>query len=111
MANRYYLGLIMICMLAAMLWGGFWFMENFERHSEQLRSGYSEAARRNPWLAMEHFLQRLGLQVESLSGREYLYSPPAQPGVLLVRDLGPSLSLEQEQRLLAWPCDLGAAGV
>ena len=57
---------------------------------------------RNPLLAAERFLQRLDLQVESLSGREYLKTPPVEQGVLLVKDLGPSLPPQQEQALLDW---------
>jgi hypothetical protein len=102
MANRAFLGFLLLLLLALVLLGGFWFVQNFEPYSEEVRSGFSDAARRNPWLAAERFLQRLGIQVESLSGREYLRSPPVEPGVLLVRDLGPSLPREREERLLEW---------
>lgn len=102
MANRVFLGFLLLLLLALSLLGGFWFAQHFERHSEQVRSGFSDAARRNPWLAAERFLQRLGMQVDSLSGREYLLAPPLESGVLLVRDLGPSLPPERQERLLEW---------
>jgi hypothetical protein len=102
MANRVFLGSLLVLLLILGLLGGLWFLKNFEQHSEAVRSGYSDAARRNPWLAAERFLQRLGLQVESLSGREYLLSPPPESGVLLVRDLGPSLPPARQQALLEW---------
>ncbi|MEN8166017.1 MAG: DUF4350 domain-containing protein [Pseudomonadota bacterium] len=101
MGNRLFAGLLLL-LSALLVWGGYWFTQNFERHSEEIRSGFSTQARRNPLLAAERYLQRLGLDVESLSGRQYLSSPPAKPGVLLVKDLGPSLPLEREARLLAW---------
>lgn len=102
MANRLYLGILMSLLLLLSLFGGIWFVHNFERQSEEVRSGFSPAARRNPWLAAERFLQHLGIQVESLSGREYLLAPPVDSGVLLVRDLGPGLPPQREQRLLEW---------
>jgi hypothetical protein len=100
--NKVFAGLLLLLLLALLVWGGYWFVQNFERHSEEIRSGFSTQARRNPLLAAERYLQRLGLDVESLSGRQYLSSPPAEPGVLLVKDLGPSLPLERETRLLEW---------
>ena len=102
MANKVYIGLLLLILLILALSGGVWFLQNFERFSEEIRTGYSSAARRNPWLAAERFLQRLGMQVESLAGREYLLAPPQESGVLLVRDLGPSLPPEREARLLEW---------
>jgi hypothetical protein len=102
MANRVYLGFLLVLLLVLGLFAGAWFVQNFERQSQEIRSGFSQAARRNPWLAAERFLQRLDQQVESLSGREYLLSPPAESGVLLVRDLGPALPPQRQQRLLAW---------
>jgi hypothetical protein len=94
--------LVAILLLILLLAGGYWFAQNFERQSEEIRSGFSEAARRNPWLAAERFLQRLDIPVESLSGREYLLAPPAQIGVLLVRDLGPGLAPARQRELLEW---------
>ncbi|MDJ0807214.1 MAG: DUF4350 domain-containing protein [Gammaproteobacteria bacterium] len=102
MANRLFIGFLLLLLLALLAWGGHWFLENFERQTKEIRSGYSEAARRNPLLAAERFLQRLDLQVESLSGRERLKSPPPESGVLFVKDLGPSLPPAQEAGLLEW---------
>ncbi len=102
MANRIFLRFLLLLLLTLVLLGGFWFVQNFERSSEEVRSGFSSTAQRNPWLAAERFLHRLGMQVESLSGREYLLAPPLGSGVLLVRDLGPSLPIEREERLLEW---------
>jgi hypothetical protein len=102
MANKLFLGLLLILLMVIALLGGAWFMQNFERHSEEIRSGFSVAARRNPWLAAERYLQRLGLRVEAVTGREYLRTPPAQAGVLLVRELGPDQPEARQRELLAW---------
>lgn len=102
MANRLFIGFLLLMLLALLGWGGVWFLQNFERQTEESRSGYSAAARRNPLLAAERFLQRLGKQVESLSGRGHLKAPPERAGVMLVKDLGPSLPLAQEELLLEW---------
>lgn len=102
MANRFFLGFLLLLLLAFLTWGGIWFMQNFERIEEEIRSGYSAEARRNPLLAAERFLQRLDRQAVSLSGRDRLKQSPIEPGLLLVKDLGPSLSSPQEQELLAW---------
>jgi len=102
MANRLFIAFLLALLLGLLAWGGSWFLRNFERHSEEIRSGYSAAARRNPLLAAERFLRRLDMRVESLSGRGYLKQTPLQPGMLLVKDLGPSLPPRQQQALLDW---------
>ncbi|MES9993021.1 MAG: DUF4350 domain-containing protein [Candidatus Thiodiazotropha sp.] len=81
---------------------GTWLANNFEYVSEQVRGNMGVEARRNPLLAAERFLSRLGLSVESQSGRQYLIQTPPGPGVLLVRDLGPPLAQSRLLSLLAW---------
>jgi len=83
-------------------WGVHWFLTHHERHSKDIRTGISPQARRNPFLAAEHFLTRLGVESESISGRDQLLNPPPEPGLLLVNNLGPSLPPEREQALLNW---------
>ena len=83
-------------------WGVHWFLTHHERHSKDIRTGASPEARRNPFLAAEHFLSRLGLESESISGRDQLLNPPPEPGLLLVNNLGPSLPPEREEDLLNW---------
>ncbi|MES9969767.1 MAG: DUF4350 domain-containing protein [Candidatus Thiodiazotropha sp.] len=79
-----------------------WFLTNFEYLTEQVRGSMGKEARRNPLLAAEHYLGRLGLAVESHSGRQLLVEPPPRPGLLLVRDLGPPLPESRVVSLLAW---------
>ncbi|MBT2987853.1 MAG: DUF4350 domain-containing protein [Candidatus Thiodiazotropha sp. (ex Ctena orbiculata)] len=79
-----------------------WLVNNYEYVSEQVRGNMGIEARRNPLLAAERFLSRIGLSAESQTGRQYLIDPPPGPGLLLVRDLGPPLSKSRLTSLLAW---------
>jgi len=83
-------------------WGVHWFLTHHERHSMDIRTGVSPQARRNPFLAAEHFLSRLDIDSKSISGRDQLLNPPREPGLLLVNNLGPSLPPEREEDLLNW---------
>jgi hypothetical protein len=95
---------ILLGLLLLFVMGGsaLWFFDNFERREREVRSEHSPQARRNPFLAAERYLGRLGFEVQSLSGRKWLTQPPAEPGVLLVNHLGPSLPPEREEALLHW---------
>ena len=96
-------GLLLLLLLALLsILGWLWFEKNFERREEVVRSTMSIEARRNPMLAAEMFLTRLGLSVESRSGRAYLTQPPEDRGLLLVRDMGPPLTESALTNLLAW---------
>jgi hypothetical protein len=105
MANRLFIGFLVLLLLVLLTWSGIWFFHNFERVEQEVRTGYSAEARRNPLLAAERFLQRLGRQAESFAGRDRLKGAPSAAGLLLVKDLGPSLPLSQEQALLDWVAD------
>ncbi|MCU7945816.1 MAG: DUF4350 domain-containing protein, partial [Candidatus Thiodiazotropha sp. (ex Cardiolucina cf. quadrata)] len=98
------LGIAVGLTLLILLCGYFtlWFVENFEHHSKQIRSGMTTEARRNPLLAAEYYLSRLEIDVSSHSGRQFLTEPPQRPGLLLVRDLGPPLPQVRVASLLAW---------
>ena len=90
-----------------MVWSLYWFFQNYERVDEEIQIGISPAARRNPLLAAERFLARLGLEAQSISGRDWLLNPPSEPGVLIVHYLGPSLPEPRERQLLRWIEDGG----
>lgn len=79
-----------------------WFLQNFERAERTVRSDMSTEARRNPYLAAERYLDRLGYTAETVRGREYLKAPPPYPGALVVSDPGPRLPPAEEGRLLDW---------
>jgi hypothetical protein len=91
---------VMLAMISTLGW--LWFEKNFERREKVARTTMGIEARRNPMLAAEMFLSRLGLSVESRSGREYLSRPPEGQGLLLVRDLGPPMAEDALGTLLAW---------
>jgi hypothetical protein len=93
------IALFVILVIVGFSW---WFLENYEQETYTAREAMSPEARRNPLLAAQHLLTRLGQQVESQSGRQFLIHPPSEPGVLLVRDLGPPLPQERVDDLLAW---------
>lgn len=97
--NQLAIGLFVLIIIGGFAW---WFSVNFELESYTAREEMSSEARRNPLLAAERLLRRLGQQVESQSGRQYLIHPPPQPGVLLVRDLGAPLPQKRVDDLLAW---------
>jgi hypothetical protein len=96
----------MVIGLAALLLAGalftVWFINNFEYVSEQVRGGMGAEARRNPLLAAQYYLSRLGVTAEAKTGRQLLIEPPREPGLLLVRDLGPPIAPSRLASLLAW---------
>lgn len=95
--------IIFSLLLAGLIgWGVQWFLENFEQKTWETRTEVSPQARRNPLLAAERFLSRLGVASESISGRDRLLSLPKEPGLLLVNHLGLSLPPEREKALLDW---------
>ena len=85
--------------LAGWLW--YWFTANFERRTERVDVGWSAAAKRNPYLAAEHFLQRLGIDTVSSSGRGLLRSLPAATDTVVVRGLGP-MRAARRQAIRQW---------
>ena len=78
-----------------------WFHDNFEPRVREIETGYSAAARRNPFLAAERFLARLGMRVESVSGRELLRDLPPVSDTLVANSLG-VLNRERHEALHRW---------
>lgn len=78
-----------------------WFLDNFEPRGVEVEVGYSAAARRNPFLAAERYLRRLGYAVESVHGRGPLRDLPPTRDVLVVNGLGP-LNAAHRQGLRDW---------
>jgi hypothetical protein len=83
-----------------------WFLSNFERRTQEIPIGAAAAARRNPMLAAERFLTRLGMPVESSAGRGLLRQLPPVTDTLVVNGLGP-LSTARQAALRAWLQDGG----
>ena len=102
MRSRVLLSLLFLLLLSLLGWGVVWFLDNYEQRSREIRSDVSPLARRNPLLAAEWFLDRLGIPSDSLSGRDHLLNPPSQPGLLLVNRLGGSLPPARQKALQEW---------
>jgi hypothetical protein len=98
-ANQLAITLFILMLVGGLAW---WFQANFKRVPYTERTEMSAEARRNPLLAAQRLLGRLGHKTESQSGRQFLIHPPEQTGVLLVRDLGAPLPQERVDELLAW---------
>ncbi len=93
----------LVVLLALLLGlGVYWFFENFERQTKEVRYGAEREARENPLLAAEMFLERQGVTVQSLPGRDLLAHLPESQGLILIRDLGPSFNQTQRTALLDW---------
>jgi hypothetical protein len=90
-------GLVLIALVSATVW----FLANFERRTQEVPIGAAPEARRNPLLALERYLVRLEVPVESVPGRDLLWHPPDPSDTLLVRGLG-SLSPGRRAALRAW---------
>jgi hypothetical protein len=93
-----------VALLVLILAGGlgWWFYTNFEQVEYTVRTEMSAEARRNPLLAAQRLLEAQGVQTLSQAGRQYLVQPPAEAGVLLVRDLGAPLPRHRVEGLLEW---------
>ena len=78
-----------------------WFLNNFEPQTIELTVGASAQARRNPFLAAERLLSRLGVPVEGRAGRGRLRQLPPTTDTLVVSGVGP-LDPDQRAALRAW---------
>ncbi len=97
--NGIVLTLLLILLLVL---GGYWFFDNFERQSKELRLGAEPEARENPLLATQMTLSRLGVDTQSEPGRALLTQLPETNGLILIHDLGPSFNQTQQTALLEW---------
>jgi hypothetical protein len=97
------LWLLLLVLAGSLLaWGVQWFLAHHERESREIRVDVSPQAKRNPLLAAQRFLRRLGIAAEAVTGRDQLLQPPQGPGALLVHRFGPSLPPAREQELVRW---------
>lgn len=76
-SNRIALWLLGILLLCGLAWLGYWFATNFEQRTKEIRSDISPEARKNHYLAAQMFLQRLGENVESQTGRKIFSHKPS----------------------------------
>lgn len=87
-ANRLVLWLIGILSMIAVLWYGYWFSQNFEERTEEVRTDISPEARKNRFLAAELFIKRLEREVESRAGHDIFSVKPAKNDTIVLG--GPS---------------------
>jgi hypothetical protein len=79
-----------------------WFFNNFELTEREVTGGYSQEARRNPFLAAERFLARIGRDAASVSSSDLWRNWPASDDVLLVYRYMPPAGERRQQQLLEW---------
>jgi hypothetical protein len=74
--NRLVLILLGLLLLGGVLWYGYWFSQNFEQRTHEVRVDVSPEARRNQFLAAEGFLQQAGQTVSSQRSRDIFTLQP-----------------------------------
>jgi len=92
-----FLGLLILAVAGG---AGLWLSQNLIRRSEEVFTGYGEAARRNPFYAAERLLARLGRAVHSVRRLNDLPETPAAADTVLVAVPTYVVSAAESQRLL-----------
>ncbi|MBL4794302.1 MAG: DUF4350 domain-containing protein [Pseudomonadales bacterium] len=75
---------------------------NLEEISEEIDEGYTEEARRNPYLAAETFLKQSGLNAFTQKGLEKLDNLPSSDDTLIIFSSRMVLSERRNKELLDW---------
>jgi len=101
-ANRIFLWLLGALLLVGLSWYGYWFAVNFERHSREVRSAVSPEARKNPYLAAEHFLRRSGQAVQSQAGRDIFELAPSLDDIIFLAGRSDLFLQRNHDALLEW---------
>ncbi|MDH4191213.1 MAG: DUF4350 domain-containing protein [Betaproteobacteria bacterium] len=89
--------------IALALLGGasIWLLDRVEFESRTVHTGYRGEARRNPWLAAERLLDRMGIEVHHLKAVPELHALPARAMLVLAAPRA-ILSAHDRERLLVW---------
>lgn len=93
-------------LLLAIAAGAAWFFKNFERVTETVHTGYRGEARRNPWLAAERLLLRMGAEASAMRSLPELRTLPAA-ATLVLPARRHTLTQDLRQSVLAWVEDGG----
>jgi len=93
-------GLVLLAVIAVA--GGVWFFDNFEQVPVKKREDAEKEARRNPYLALEHLLARLGHPVRRADKVQAIDAPAPGSVIFLDRGRNHLMSAERLDRLLAW---------
>jgi len=96
-------GLLYTLVVVLILAGLYWLVQQLPWRTEEVDNGFSEEARRNPFLAAELFLQRQNVPVTSARGLSHLKDLPApQGGTLLIFSNEGVLNGAQTETLWQW---------
>lgn len=93
-----YVGLA-VFLVSVVVW---WFFDTFEYKVQVKDMGFSAAARRDPFLAAQHFLKKFGMQVKSTPSMLEMKKLPQTRDVLFIPTGRYDLSLQKNQELLGW---------
>lgn len=102
MSERLLRLLAVAIVIGGTIWGGYWFRHHFERATRTVRSGYSEAALRNPFLAAERLVDKIGDHATSVTGTSLWRSLPPADGVLVVYRFWEVSDIRRQQALRHW---------
>lgn len=94
--------LIAVVLAVGAAGGVYWFNNNFVLASRTVRGGYGEAALRDPFLAAERLIRRLGGQSGSISGTGLWRKLPPPDGVLVIDRFGNVLDPRRQQAFRNW---------
>lgn len=82
--------------------GAVWFLANFAYQDVETEGHYSPQARKNPYLALTWFLREMGIDAESVSGRELLDALPPPDDVLYLPHSRTAFNDRRREALLGW---------
>jgi hypothetical protein len=94
------LGLILVAVLYRI--GMAWFLDNHVLEYYEERTGFEPEARRNPLLAAERYLKRVGADVESTSTTDLWRNLPAPGDAIIVYRYTPPAGEQRRQALRRW---------
>ena len=99
---------IMITVTALVLGGiGYWLAQRIETYERERVEDIAEKVRRNPFLALERFLAKLGYSVETTRSTRALDEAPGRHDVILVEFSRELFTESRTKRLIDWIEDGG----
>ena len=101
--RKHWLRYVVLLVAAVVLGQGLaWFLNNHDRVEETRRSGYSVAARLNPWLALQLFMEQAGGRAREVTLDSVWQEPPPPGATLISNRLAHVLSETRRRQLLDW---------
>ncbi|MFO7594335.1 MAG: DUF4350 domain-containing protein [Pseudomonadota bacterium] len=101
-ANRILLWLLGILLLAVVTGYGLWFMENFERDTEEVKTGISPEARKNRFLAAEYYLREIGQTVQSSAQQDIFSLTPSTEDTIFLGSYSDTFFERNNEQLIEW---------